>query len=141
VRSAGEIDAAAINRLRSTLPFAGALDENTLRDWFGRFITRYRNAQAPAPPARLLTLPALRKRLEEGATLLRHPWSRLAWSRTRRGATLFANGQPHPAPAALAQRVCGEHTLAFEAMPHEDALSLLLALVNDGHLVLHKPRR
>jgi 50S ribosomal protein L16 3-hydroxylase len=54
---------------------------------------------------------------------------------------LFANGQPHPAPAALAQRVCGEHTLAFEAMPHEDALSLLLALVNDGHLVLHKPRR
>jgi len=140
-RNAGEIDAASIRRLRAALPFASALDEATLRDWFGRFITRYRNAQTPAPPTKSLTLAALRKRLEGGATLLRHPWSRLAWGRVRNGATVFANGQAHPAPAELAQRVCGDRALAFEVVPDDDALALLLALVNDGHLVLHKARR
>lgn len=140
-RSAGEIDNPALDRLRAALPFAGALDEDTLRDWFGRFITRYRNAQTPASPAKPMTLPDLRKRLEGGAMLLRHPWSRLAWSRGRRGAVLFANGQAWPAPTELAQRLCAARELAFEAMPGQDALAVLLALVNDGHLVLHKARR
>jgi 50S ribosomal protein L16 3-hydroxylase len=140
-RAAGEIDAAAIARLRATLPFAAALDEDSLRDWFGRFITRYRNAQTPAPPARPVTPPALRKRLEGGAALLRHPWSRLAWSRGRRGATLFANGHAYPAAAELAQRLCAQRTLVLDDMPDEGALQLLTALVNDGHLVPHKARR
>jgi 50S ribosomal protein L16 3-hydroxylase len=140
-RAAGEIDAAALARLRAALPFAGALDEDRLRDWFGRFITRYRNAQTPALPPRPLTPAALRKRLEGGARLLRHPWSRLAWSRGRRGAQLFANGQAWPATTALAQRLCAERELEFDPLPDEQALALLLALVNDGHLVLHKGRR
>jgi 50S ribosomal protein L16 3-hydroxylase len=140
-RAPGEIDAAALARLRAALPFAGALDEDTLRDWFGRFITRYRNAQTPAPPARPLTLPTLRKRLETGANVLRHPWSRLAWSRGRRVTTLFANGQAWPAPPELARRLCAERTLAFAQAPGEDELDLLLALINDGLLVLHKARR
>jgi 50S ribosomal protein L16 3-hydroxylase len=140
-RAAGEIDAAALGRLRAALPFAAALDEESLRDWFGRFITRYRNAQTPAPPARPLTTPALRKRLEGGAALLRHPWSRLAWSRNRRGATLFANGHAYAATTELAQRLCAQRTLTFDQAPDGAALELLAALVNDGHLVPHKARR
>ena len=140
-RAPGEIDAAALARLRETLPFAAALDEDTLRDWFGRFITRYRNAQTPAAPARPFTVDALRKRLEGGASLLRHPWSRLAWSRARRGAVLFANGQAWPAGVELAQRLCAQRELVFDDVPDDSALVLLLGLVNDGHLVPHKARR
>ena len=140
-RAAAEIDEAVLERLRAALPFAGALDEDSLRDWFGRFITRYRNAQTPAAPARPMTLPALRKRLEDGATLLRHPWARLAWSRGRRGAVLFANGHAWPAPVELARRLCAERTLAIAGVPGDGALALLLALVNDGYLVPHKARR
>ena len=117
------------------------VDEDTLRDWFGRFITRYRNAQTPAAPARPFTVDALRKRLEGGASLLRHPWSRLAWSRARRGAVLFANGQAWPAGVELAQRLCAQLELVFDDVPDDSALVLLLGLVNDGHLVPHKARR
>jgi 50S ribosomal protein L16 3-hydroxylase len=140
-RSTGEIDAAALERLRIALPFASALDEESLRDWFGRFITRYRNAQTPATPARPMTLAALRKRLDGGATLLRHPWSRLAWSRGRRAVVLFANGHAYAAPTDLARRLCAERSLAFDDAPGDEAMALLLTLVNDGHLVPHKGRR
>jgi 50S ribosomal protein L16 3-hydroxylase len=140
-RAAGEIDKAALARLTSALPFAAALDDETLRDWFGRFITRYRNAQTPAAPARPLGAAALLKRLQDGAQLLRHPWSRMAWSRGKGGATLFANGHAWPVAPALAQQLCAQRALA-PALPLADAdLALLLALVNDGHLVPHKPRR
>ncbi len=140
-KAAGEIDAAALGRLRRALPFAAALDEDTLRDWFGRFITRYRVAQTPAPPARAVGEAALRKQLADGARLLRHPWSRLAWSRGKSGATLYANGQAWPAPLALAKQLCAQRELAPGAAPSAAAMELLLALVNDGHLVPRKARR
>jgi len=140
-RASGEIDEAALARVRTALPFAAALDDGTLRDWFGRFITRYRNAQTPAPLDKPLTLAALRKRLEGGAALLRHPWARLAWSRAGRGAVLFANGQAYPASTRLAQQLCAERTLRVEANTDEAELTTLLALVNDGLLVLHRARR
>ena len=143
-QAGGEIDRAALARLRAALPFAAALDDALLADWFGRFITRYRSAQGPALPDRPLDAAALRAKLAAGAQLLRHPWSRLAWSRPgrRRGApcTLYANGQAYPATPALAQQLCEQRTLA--ASPDGDVeQALLLALVNDGHLLLHKPRR
>ncbi|MBQ4853434.1 cupin domain-containing protein [Rhodanobacter sp. B2A1Ga4] len=137
----GEIDRAAIERLKDALPFAAALREDLLREWFGRFVTRYRSAQVPVPPARPLTEAMLAKQLDAGAQLLRHPWSRLAWSRGKSGCTLYASGQPYPATPALAQQLCEQR--AFEAGRKLDASerALLLALVNDGHLQPHKPRR
>ncbi|MBN8921680.1 MAG: transcription factor [Rhodanobacter sp. 68-29] len=140
-KAPGEIDAAALARLRKALPFAAALDEETLRDWFGRFITRYRIAQTPALPDRPLAEAALRKQLAAGARLLRHPWSRMAWSRGKSGSTLFANGQAWPAPAALARQLCAQRDMVVDAEPSKAAGALLLALVNEGHLVLRKARR
>lgn len=140
-KAVGEIDAAALARLRTALPFAAGLDEDTLRDWFGRFITRYRNAQAPVPADKPMGGSALLKQLGAGAQLLRHPWARLAWSRYRQGALLFANGHVYAASPALAQRLCAERSLKIETpLPAFDA-AVLLALVNDGHLVVRKPRR
>jgi len=140
-KAGGEIDKAALGRLKTALPFAAALDDATLRDWFGRFITRYRNAQTPAPPDRPISEAALRKQLAAGAHLLRHPWSRMAWSRGKSGATLYANGQAWPAPVALAKQLCAEREVAVGAAPSAAALALLLALVNDGQLVPRRARR
>jgi len=140
-KSAGEIDRAALARLRQALPFAAALDDATLTDWFGRFITRYRNAQMPVPPENELTAAALRKQLDGGANLLRHPWARMAWARGKKGATLFVNGHAHPAAADLAERLCQSRELAPGKSVPEAELAVLLALVNDGQWIVHKPRR
>ncbi len=110
----GEIDRAAIERLKDALPFAAALRDDMLRDWFGRFITRYRNAQQPAPPDKPLTEAALAKQLDAGAQLLRHPWSRLAWSRGKSGCTLYASGHAYPATPALAQQLCEQRALSVD---------------------------
>ena len=140
-KSAGEIDRAALARLKQAPPFAAALDEATLTDWFGRFITRYRSAQQPVPPEKVLTEAALRKQLDEGAALLRHPWARMAWARAKRAAVLFVNGQAYPTTVEVAERLCATREITPGKSVPAAELSLLLALVNDGHLVARKPRR
>jgi 50S ribosomal protein L16 3-hydroxylase len=140
-KSAGEIDRAALARLQQSLPFAAALDDATLTDWFGRFITRYRNAQAPVPPEKEVSEANLRKQLDGGAHLLRHPWARMAWARGKRGATLFVNGHAYPTTAELAERLSGSSELVPGKSVADAEMAVLLPLVNDGHLVAHKPRR
>jgi len=140
-RATGEIDRAVLDRLKRALPFAAALRDDLLHDWFGRFITRYRSAQVPAALAKPLSAEALATKLADGAQLLRHPWSRLAWSRGKTGAVLYASGQAYPASPALAQRLCGERELMPDRKPSAADRQLLLALVNDGHLLLRKSRR
>jgi 50S ribosomal protein L16 3-hydroxylase len=65
----------------------------------------------------------------------------MAWSRGKSGCTLFANGQAWPAPVALARQLCAQRELVADAEPSTAAGALLLALVNEGHLVLRKARR
>lgn len=140
-KAIGEIDRAAIARLKQALPFAAGMDEPTLVDWFGRFITRYRNAQVPVPPEKPVTEAALLKQLDGGAELLRHPWARMAWARVKGGASLFVNGHAYPASVELAERICRERALSPGKKVPSAERDLLLALVNDGHLVARKPRR
>jgi 50S ribosomal protein L16 3-hydroxylase len=136
----GEIDKAALQRAREAVPLAASLDEATLIDWFGRFITRYRSAQTPLPPAKPVGEAALMKQLSGGASLLRHPWSRMAWAQHRAHVTLFANGHAYPASLQAATLLCGQRVLppphALTAAERE----LILALVNDGHLIPRKLR-
>lgn len=145
-KAIGEIDRAALARLRQAVPFAAALDDARLADWFGGFITRYRSAQAPAALDKPLDAASLASRIKAGAQLLRHPWSRLAWSRltTHRKnaeATLYACGHSYSATPALAEQLCRQRTLQLTLPANAIEQALLLALVNDGHLLLHKPRR
>jgi 50S ribosomal protein L16 3-hydroxylase len=136
----GEIDKAALQRLRTAIPTAATLDDATLLDWFGRFITRYRAAQTPVVPDKPLTEAAMTKQLDGGASVLRHPWSRMAWAQRGSHCTLYANGHAYPASTSLAERLCTERTLS---PPHKFAATeraLLLALVNDGHVLLRKLR-
>jgi 50S ribosomal protein L16 3-hydroxylase len=140
-KATGDIDRATIERLRTALPFAAALSDDMLRDWFGRFITRYRNAQVPAALDKPLDAAAFAKQLKTGAQLLRHPWSRLAWSRGKSGCTLYVSGHAYPAIPAQAQQLCEQRSLDIPRKPGSDELALWLALVNDGHLLLQKSRR
>ncbi|MCE5233439.1 MAG: cupin domain-containing protein [Mizugakiibacter sp.] len=143
-RAAGEIDAAALARAAAALgPLAQAFDRAALADWFGRFITRYRAAQYAAAPARAVGAAQFERALGGGARLLRHPWSRYAWARSGRGATLFVAGRALPCPPALARRLCAPDPLAGDAaeLRSRAARAVALDLVNAGHLVLQRPRR
>ena len=84
---------------------------------------------------------ALTKRLVPGVQLLRHPWTRLAWSRNRTACTLYANGEAYAATPALAQALCAQRVLPLSTAPDDVDSALLLTLLNDGHLRVHKPRR
>jgi 50S ribosomal protein L16 3-hydroxylase len=140
-RHAGEIDAAAIVRLRQALPFAAGLDRDLLGDWFGHFITRYRNAQVAAPADKPTTEAAFSKAVQAGLRVLRHPWARMAWVRQRHGATLYVSGHAYPCSVELAERLCAERQIDFAKAPNKDDRVLLLTLLNDGHLLLNKSRR
>ncbi|MGB3270106.1 MAG: cupin domain-containing protein [Rhodanobacter sp.] len=140
-RHTGEIDRAALERLKAALPFAASLREDLLRDWFGRFITRYRNAQVPVAPERPLSGERFAARLAAGARLLRHPWARMAWAGGTSGCVLYVCGQAYGASPELAQRLCAERELAFDRTPSAADRELLLALVNDGHLLIRPARR
>jgi len=136
-RDAGEIDAAALVRVRRALPYFANVDKSTFTDWFGRFITRYRAAHEAAPPTRSLSAAELATKLPR-KRVLRNPWSRFAWTRNGRKATLFVAGEAHPCPLALARALCAqrEHAgmtlarLCAGTSEHE----VLAALVNGGHL-------
>jgi 50S ribosomal protein L16 3-hydroxylase len=141
-RVPGEIDAVALDRVATALgPAAAAMSRDQLADWFGRFITRYRTAQFAAPPPRAISDAALAKALAAGAVLMRHPWTRLAWTRRRGGAIAFAAGHGYRCTRTLARQLCAEPRLAFAAPPDATTRAVLLALVNDGHFALLRRRR
>ena len=48
----------------------------------------------------------LEQLLQQGGQLHRHPWSRLAWRRASRGATLFCSGLALPVSITDARRLC-----------------------------------
>ncbi|MBM7125789.1 JmjC domain-containing protein [Dyella flava] len=136
----GEIDKAALQRVREAVPFTAGLDDTTLIDWFGRFITRYRSAQTPLPPSKALSDAALIKQLDSGASLLRHPWSRMAWAQQRSRCTVFANGHAYPASVPMATLLCGQRVLPPPHTLTDEERQLILALVNDGHVIPRKLR-
>ncbi len=139
---AGEIDDLAIEKIGSTLRDSLTVDAPTLRAWFGSFITRYRAAHEAVPRSKPLSQAEFVRRLEAGACLQFNPWTRLAWSKTARGATLFVAGAEYPCPRRLAERICHRNTLESSELAALDAASfeLLLSLVNAGHLALSRTR-
>ncbi len=133
VRAAGEIDAAALARVRAAMPQFAIVDNATLLRWFGRFITRYRCGHSAIPVARPLTPAQLAAKLPS-ARLLRNPFSRFAWARQGRGALLFVAGECHACPPALARMLCASRKLDGVALARTDFRETLTTLANAGHL-------
>ncbi|HET7267233.1 MAG TPA: cupin domain-containing protein [Oleiagrimonas sp.] len=133
----GEIDAAALGRAATALgPIAASMTTPEFAEWFGGFITRYRCAQFAAPPSHAVNADELVQALSAGTSLLRHPWTRLAWTRHPGGTTLFASGESLACPRQLAERLCNHASLQFDVPPTDAECEVLTALVNQGHLVL-----
>lgn len=136
-----EIDAAAMRRAIEALDALRMNDPDRLGDWFGRFITRYGQSgevmAGPEVPSRIET----EWHLQRGAALLRHPHTRMAWRRSRRGARLYVNGQDHALPVrdarfvANATRLDGAAYAALSPTGHD----CIHELTQAGHyrLVLH----
>ena len=105
-----EIDARAMERVVEALNALRMNDPDRLGDWFGRFITTYRAAGEVVARGDERPRIELEWDLAQGASLHRHPASRLAWRRKRRGASLFCSGLALDLPVADARLLaaCGQ---------------------------------
>ncbi|MGA8279220.1 MAG: cupin domain-containing protein [Rhodanobacteraceae bacterium] len=114
-----------------TFPVAHGKEQ--LRAWFGRFITRYRSMQI-APRAAALSDASFARMLSRNATVQRNQWSRFAWTRGKRGATLFVAGEEYSCSSRLARMACAraQFTCAAASAPRDR--DVLRALINAGHL-------
>ncbi|NCT71184.1 MAG: cupin domain-containing protein [Xanthomonadaceae bacterium] len=136
-----EIDARAMERVVEALNALRMNDPDLVGDWFGRFITTYRASgdvmPAPDAPSRI----EMEWDLQRGAQLLRHPFSRVAWRRRRKGATLFCNGVDYALPVKEAQQLAALEGLdgAAYAALSEAGRDAVMALAAQGHYQLVLP--
>jgi len=136
-----EIDAAAMRRVLEALNALRMNDPDRLGDWFGRFITLYRSAGAAMPGGDGRSRIEIEWDLQHGATLQRHPWTRMAWRKAARGARLYAAGQDHVMPVRDAQRVAAADVVdgkAYAALS-EAGRDVVFALLEEGHYRLALP--
>jgi 50S ribosomal protein L16 3-hydroxylase len=135
-----EIDADAMARVVEALNALRMNDPERLGDWFGRFISAYRSGGTVAPAPTLPSRIEFEWDLAQGATLQRHPFSRMAWRRSGRRATLFANGDAWPLPVHDARRIAGAPVLdhAGYAALSEDGRGRAYALLEAGHCLLRR---
>lgn len=136
-----EIDVVAMNRVVAALNAIRMNDPDKLGDWFGRFITTYRAAGEvmahgePVPPEEVAAA------LGAGLALQRHPWSRMAWRRTKRGASLYCSGLEFALSVKDAQLLAATELLGAPlyqklSAKGRDAVHALLA---GGHYQLLDP--
>ena len=133
-----EIDAAAMARAVEALNALRLNDPDKLGDWFGRFITTYRaggEVMAGGDPRSRIEI---EWDLQQGATLQRHPFSRLAWRRSGREAMLFCSGLEFALPVKDAQQLAAAHEVdgATYAALGDAGRDTLMALYAQGHYQL-----
>lgn len=133
-----EIDAEAMVRVVESLNALRMNDPDRLGDWFGRFITTYRASGEVMADGEPRPRIELEWDLAQGAVLQRHPFSRLAWRRRKRGATLFCNGLEFLLPVKDAQRLAAQEDVdaATWADLSEGGRTALLDLYAQGHYQL-----
>src|SRR3970282_417766 len=139
-----EIDAPAMVRAIEALNLLRMTDPERLGDWFGRFITLYRNAGEVQPGGDPDEPPRSRIEIEwdlqQGASLRRHPRSRMAWRKaTSRGASRwYVNAQDYPLPARDAARIANAAVLdgAAYAALSDAGRDLVFELLHVGHYAL-----
>jgi 50S ribosomal protein L16 3-hydroxylase len=133
-----EIDAAAMTRVVEALNMLRMNDPDRLGDWFGRFITVYRAAGEVAAGGEPRSRIEVEWDLEHGATLHRHPYSRMAWRRAGREARLYVSGAEHALPAKDASRIANAGAIdgALYASLGEAGRDCVIGLLGAGHYSL-----
>lgn len=133
-----EIDTAAMNRVVDALNALRMNDPDRLGDWFGRFITIYRASGEIMPSPEQRSRIEVEWDLQQGAQLHRHPFSRFAWRRTAKGATLFCSGIDSTMPVADARLLAAAEVLdgpTYAGLSAE-ARDAVFALMSLGHYQL-----
>ena len=76
--------------------------------------------------------------LQQGARLLRHPFSRFAWRRRRTQATLFCSGVDHVMPVKDARLLAAAESIDGEAYASlsDAGRDAVMALAAQGHYQL-----
>ena len=133
-----EIDAAAMNRAVEALNLLRMNDPDRLGDWFGRFMTVYRAAGEVHPGEDNRSRIEIEWDLQQGASLQRHPWSRMAWRRAHRKgepARLYVSGHDYALPADDASLIANSSVVdgAAYAGLSEDGRDCVIALLQAGH--------
>ena len=141
-----EIDEAAFARVDEALAALQSIAPALRREWFGRFITRYRASGEIGPAPRTPGFAAMEKSLGAGGLLLRHPFARTAWSRTPEslpGAMLFVSGECFPMDAKSAHVLAAYEALDDGALAKLDAggRHALASLLKHGHYHLKRPAK
>ena len=113
-------------------------DPDKLGDWFGRFITTYRAGGDVVPGDDPRSRIEIEWDLEHGAVLQRHPFSRLAWRKNKRAATLYCSGLEFALPVKDAQRLAATDALdgAAYASLSDHGRDTAMALHAHGHYQL-----
>ena len=130
-----EIDAAAMDRAIEALNMLRMNDPDRLGDWFGRFITLYRNAGEVLAGSDERSRIEIEWDLQRGASLWRHPYSRMAWRKAKRGASLYVNGEDFALPARDAKRIANAAQLDGTAytLLSEAGRDRVFELIQAGH--------
>jgi len=140
-RDANEIDAAAMQRAMEALNALRMNDPERLGDWFGRFITLYRSSGEAMPADNGRSRIEIEWDLQQGFSLHRHPWTRMAWRKAARGARLYASGQAHALPVRDAQVIAAAATLDGPAYAKlsDTGRDAVQELLQGGHYQLLEP--
>lgn len=142
-KHAGEIDAAAIQRLRKALSPLLTMDDAAMQRWFGSFVTRYRAAVSPSAPPKLPSRKQLMRKLDDGANAIPHPYARRAWTRVGRAADLHSCGETFRVSLKSAPLFCAEQGIdanAWALLTTSDR-EALLTLLEAGHFLLQPARK
>ncbi|PJK01219.1 transcriptional regulator [Lysobacteraceae bacterium NML91-0213] len=140
-RDPWEIDALAMGRVIEALNALRMNDPDRLGDWFGRFITMYRAGAEAMPAGDSRPRIEVEWDLRAGGGLHRHPWTRMAWRRARRGARLYVSGQEFALPVADARALAAAAHVddALYARLSEAGRDAVIALLDAGHYHLLPP--
>lgn len=135
-RNSGEIDSDAVSRfeafLRSPLEGGSAPDR-----FLGNFLSRYRLAHEPAPPASAINPTGLEQALQGGQILRHNPWTRLVWMKEGRGARVYAAGSGYECSRDFARILCDADQLCQAGPDFSGSENdLLCELLNRGHLYI-----
>jgi 50S ribosomal protein L16 3-hydroxylase len=136
VERSGEINAEAIRMFRELCASVNQ-SEKMFPEFLGAFLSAYRLAHQPAPPADASSPADLGKALKKGAVLRHNPWTRLLWLELSGTAMIFAAGSSTVCSVNTAINICDPSRLEKAADEFtEDELSLCRQLLNQGHLYL-----
>ena len=142
-----EIDAAAFARVDQAISVLQSLGAAEKREWFGRFITRYRAAGEVSAGPRVLSLARVDTSLAKGGLLLRHPFSRAAWAADGPGksgnALLFVSGESFRMDRRSARVLASYDALDDAALAKldGDGRKALGELLQRGHYHLKRASR